>query len=487
MAERPLSEETQTVLNHYNKPEVRKHYEALTLYGHTQLTAALAKLNEEKSPENDGLQARVSSRTKDFQSLCENVKLKAGERSFRKWSSIRDAYKDLAGVRLTLYIPGATSRKKAEELIKSVWPEARISRPYTKTKETEVDKSSNQGPDVGDRSQDHKLQGNESDEYNVTHAGYKAVHYDIKKDLKKECGYGYEAGDRFEIQVVCLLLHGWQEAQHDVQYKTIAYGVPSNAERRILDAINGISLSGDLLLEQFYQMFYSRVYQRFNEVDDLTRFLRDSDLSQHADLFPVQCQAHLMELLRKHDKNFPMAARECIKQLGAPDRTDLDITGKELIQEIWIGFLCLAQRLEASCSVDPDYDAYDDPCKQGRAIMTTLLLMQDLSEFAVKILLRNMGPMARESDVVNSLISISAKPWNMMYFHPGIEHQVNDPKLKAEILPAWTWFKSQGKNTSCFPGLVFRLVIREAVPAVTFHNASERVRQLHGEVAADII
>ena len=66
MAERPLSEETQTALNHYNEPKVREHYEALTLYGHTQLTAALVKLNKEKSPENDGLQARVSSRTKDF-------------------------------------------------------------------------------------------------------------------------------------------------------------------------------------------------------------------------------------------------------------------------------------------------------------------------------------------------------------------------------------------------------------------------------------
>ena len=394
----------------------------------------------------------------------------------------------MAGVRLTLYIPGATSRKKAEELIKSVWPEARISRPYTKTKETEADKSSNQGPDVGDPSQDDRHQSNENDEYNVTHAGYKAVHYDIQKDLKKECGYGYEAGDRFEIQVVSLLLHGWQEAQHDVQYKTIAYGVPSNAEQRVLDAINGILLSGDLLLQQFYQMFYSRVYQRFNEVDDLARFLRDSDISQHGDLFPVQCHAHLFELLRKHDKNFPMAARECIKQLGAPDKTDLDVMGEELIPEPWIGFFCLAQRLEASCSVDPDYDAYDDPFKQGRAIIKTLVLLKDLSrtrEFAGDILFRNIDSRTPEPNVVESLISLLAYPW-VILFSPPVNQNLVRVRPKARILPTWTWFKSQGKNMNCFPGLVFRLVIREAVPAVTPYEALKRAPQLHADVVRHV-
>ncbi|KAL8795009.1 MAG: hypothetical protein Q9195_002457 [Heterodermia aff. obscurata] len=485
MAEQPLSDQTQTALNHYNEPKVQQHYKALTAYGHTRLEAALVKLNKEKSPENDGLQARVSSRTKAFESLCENVKLKAGKRSFRKWSSIRDTYQDLAGVRLTLYMPGEKSRRKAEELIKDIWPEARTSRPYTKTKETKVDESSNKGPEVGDRIPDDKHQDSESYDYNLTHAGYKAVHYEIKKDLNKECGYGYEAGDRFEIQVVSALLHGWQEAQHDVQYKTIAYGEPSIAEQRILDAINGILLSGDLLLEQFYQMFYSRVYQRFNEVDDLARFLRDSDISQHDDLFPAQCQTHLLGLLRKHDKNFPMAARECIKQLGIPNKTSLGPLSADLVSETWIGFVSLAQRLETSCSVGPDYDAYDNPFEQGIAITTTVLLLTDLShknDFPDRIL-RDMGSRTQEVDVMNSLVQILGDQW---VFWKSNSYLGDLHKLEARVSPAWDWFTSKAKNTASFAGLGFRLVIRDVVPAVRLAVAVERAPQLHADLIAHV-
>ena len=189
-----------------------------------------------------GQMSGVSSRTKDFQGLCENVRLRSGKRSFKNRPSIRNTYQDLAGVRLTLYIPGEKSRKKAEALIKVIWPNARISRPYTKKNEMQAEESSNEGPEDGNRLQDKAHKDDGSYDYKSTHAGYQAVHYTIKSDLtavKKasddKTEYGYEAGDQFEIKVVSALLHSWAEAQHDVQYKTLAYGGPSKAEQRILD------------------------------------------------------------------------------------------------------------------------------------------------------------------------------------------------------------------------------------------------------------
>ena len=494
MAEQALSEKTQTALNYYNKPKVRAHYKALADYGHKKLEVALSKLNKEKSPENDGLQARVSSRTKDFQSLCENIKLESGERSFENWKSIRDTYQDLAGVRLTLYIPGEKSRKKADELIKDIWPKATVSRPYTTNQETKnkekqtekpkVDGSSNEAPNHGDRTKDDKHEDNKSYDYKSTRAGYQAVHYIIKRDLSEKCSYAYESGDQFEIQVVSALLHGWAEAQHDVQYKIMAYGEPSNAEQRILDAINGILLSGDLLLEQFYQTFYSRVYQRFNEVDELGRFLRDSDLSQDHDLFPAQCQTHLFELLRKYDKNTPMAVRECIQQLGDPDKIHLDVLTANIIPKTWIGFVALVQRLEATSSANLDYNGYDTPFKQGIAIITTVLLLEDISDtnnFPDRILFPHMDSPTQEADVVNSLTNILGSPWD---FGTGNERTVKPLKLKKEVSPAWDWFKSMAKNTNCFPGLAFRLVIRQVVPSVAIDVALKRVLRLHADVVA---
>lgn len=354
-----------------------------------------------------------------------------------------------------MYIPGEKSRKKAEKLIKVIWPNARMSRPFTKKKEIQAEESSNKGPENGNRIQDHAHEDDESYDYKSTHAGYQAVHYVIKNDLKAvkktsddKMKYGYEAGDQLEIQVVSALLHGWAEAQHDVLYKTLAYGEPSIAEQRILDAINGILLSGDLLLEQFHELFYAHVFRRFNEVDELTRFVRNLGVSHHRDLFPEQCLTNLIGLLRKHGKDFPMAARECFKQLEAPDDQRLDDLTANLVRKPWIGCVRLAHRLEAICSVGLDFDSYITPKKKAIAVMTTLNLLEDLTDGKIfDVLFADMTSLYEKLDVMKSLRHIFDPPDEFW------KYDVHGSAAELEVSPAWNWLKSTARNY--LPGLIF--------------------------------
>jgi len=90
----------------------------------------------------------------------------------------------------------------------------------------------------------------------------------MKKE--QEAGkYKHKKGDRVEIQVVSALGNAWAEAGHDVLYKTHAYGEPTVTEHRILDALNGLVRSGELLLEQFHEAFMRRTKTKWEHLDQV--------------------------------------------------------------------------------------------------------------------------------------------------------------------------------------------------------------------------
>lgn len=191
-----------------------------------------------------------------------------------------------------------------------------------------------------------------------------------------------------EIQVVSALGNAWAQAGHDVLYKTYAFGQPNNRERAILDALNGLVLSGDLLLEQFHELVRERTFKPFEKVHELATFLSTLDLL----LCTRDCQLDgdlelgiLLGFLQAQKKNYPLVVRDAIKELGFPDEPTLD----QVVQAFRPPFLRVKSSMRAMlCLIrnmisDPPKTAppglYVPYSKKCRIMMKALYLLQELS------------------------------------------------------------------------------------------------------------
>jgi ppGpp synthetase/RelA/SpoT-type nucleotidyltranferase len=100
-------------------------------------------------------------------------------------------------------------------------------------------------------------------------SGYVADHYTVRfkedapKDKKGHVLFHQDEDDVVEIQVVSVLSHTWSQVEHKIKYKRKAYTPLSPTEQRILKGLSGLVGSGDLLLEELYdlQQQNSRVFE----------------------------------------------------------------------------------------------------------------------------------------------------------------------------------------------------------------------------------
>ena len=91
--------------------------------------------------------------------------------------------------------------------------------------------------------------------YEYKFDGYTARHYHVQlynKSLMK----GYP-GNAIEIQVVSALAHVWSEVEHDIVYKADKLR-ETEREERLLDALNGLVKSGDVILEEIQSVMAAR-------------------------------------------------------------------------------------------------------------------------------------------------------------------------------------------------------------------------------------
>lgn len=487
-----LSDLVDYALNEYD----RRHYQSLTKYAHSKLEEKLTTINENKNPDQDGLLAKVSSRTKTIESLRQNVKINNRNKSFKKWKTIRDTYSDLAGVRLTVYIPGEKSRQKAKKLIMSIWPTARVSRPFGKDNKRKVVEEDGDGLRNDDNDQGEAIADSKGNQgYQSIHLGYQAVHYvvnmtsaPVDEKLAGDVGYSPKPGDKFEIQVVSALSHGWAEAQHDVLYKSAAYGKPSEAEGRILDAVNGILLSGDLLLEQFYELFYARVYKKFDSLEDLIVFLRELELLRGVDdnVLPEDDWDNVSDLLQAYDKNYPMAIRETIKQMGPLDIAALkqyveNSFTDPILPEIdpkMLGLLCLAHVLDKKDTCSPSHDEMSDPLLQAEMINSICEIVNALATNSADSfqILFTEDPVSSTSNDIH----IKHLEWVVGQGEFKVWRDAkrwSEPKrektLMQNVPPLWDYFKQRANDAGSLFALLFRIG-RKAGPVWFIQNEAQK-------------
>lgn len=193
----------------------------------------LAKLAEEQCEKmlSKDIRAIITSRAKKSKSLKEKIYQRHKIKNYQSEQDIREDIVDLAGVRVALYFPA--DREKVDGFLRDT---------FHIVKEVSFPKPDKQNKEVS---------------INNKFDGYHAEHYRVKlkEESLKDSKY---ANHIIEIQVASILMHAWAEVNHDLAYKPSS-GDLSRQELSILDGLNGLVLTGEVLLEQLQSAFQNRV------------------------------------------------------------------------------------------------------------------------------------------------------------------------------------------------------------------------------------
>jgi ppGpp synthetase/RelA/SpoT-type nucleotidyltranferase len=291
--------------NYSHEEEVCKKAADLVLKG----------LNGLKDGNGQTVQAKVSSRAKKSESLEEKLRMRYEEKEkkeggipYESEEDIRNDIVDFSGVRILLYTANQLQYDSVKRMIQGIWGS---------TMEPKVH------PDP-----DRKTHKQKEEQYVARHEGYRAFHYRVsmRKGRPSKEPYAWKSDDMVEVQVISALGHAWSEAEHDIKYKTEAYGEPTEAEERLLDALSGLVSSGELILEQLMKSVNKRTSSTIQHREDLESVIRGLDVfrGRHictdVDWFAVKALDLLFDFLAITEPklNNPLQIRQGLKILGYP-------------------------------------------------------------------------------------------------------------------------------------------------------------------------
>ena len=95
------------------------------------------------------------------------------------------------------------------------------------------------------------------------HSGYRAVHFYVNGSDAKKPEHDLSADPipglwmkTVEIQITTIVMHAWSEVEHDLIYKN-PYQLPSDPTiDRMVDAVNGLAITNEILLQQLQETFH---------------------------------------------------------------------------------------------------------------------------------------------------------------------------------------------------------------------------------------
>ncbi|KAJ4302657.1 hypothetical protein N0V90_001546 [Kalmusia sp. IMI 367209] len=438
---------------------------------------AMAKMVEEKLKnrleEGGVVKCKLSRRAKDFNSLREKliIRNRGRKEDYKNFQEIKKDIVDLAGVRIILYMPTQEDNRKVKEVIQKEWGQGGRSKEtsaateyiskyemkrilLTKTSLLEEEEDED-GADASKRPK-----------YRPLHLGYRAVHYRVPMNEKdKSKHYNWLKDDQVEIQVVSALTHAWAEVGHDILYKSLADGRPSLEEERILDALNGLIQSGDLLLEQFQKMYIRRTSQPFEYREDLMHFLRsflnpdDADGDLESAQFPRGEGTYILfKFLQKEKLNTPMQVLPELEKLGYP----FHYRPKEvLIREIFRPVPKLAPNMSlVICLIrhllhEKKYEASPEPRPVPAmcAIMMSALTMLEFS----------LGGPEEAKDYLQKMNMTDQQIVNINFLLKGPKRyetllgELDQELVRGSLQDTWEWFRNSAGNEESFCGFLFRL------------------------------
>ncbi|MEU9494355.1 RelA/SpoT domain-containing protein [Streptomyces sp. NPDC048215] len=183
----------------------------------------------ERDLKESGIRCIVTYRAKDIARLEEKCRQRAPKKKYKKVEDIYEDIVDLAGVRIALYFPAEQDQV-----------EKAVNRLFDITEKKSF-------PESNRRSTGKEF------------SGYSATHYRVRlKERELIAPDMRYAKARVEIQVASVLMHAWSEVEHDLAYKPLS-GDLSDAEKKILDQLNGLVIAGEMSLRMLQEASESRV------------------------------------------------------------------------------------------------------------------------------------------------------------------------------------------------------------------------------------
>lgn len=209
--------------------------------------AKIAENECRKALTTGGIPAIITSRAKGPERLLAKLRSRALEKHYKTEDDIREDLVDLVGVRIALYFPN--QEESVPGLLWNIFSKPEIKRinpgPVTSTELSSSLPSQRQQEGQGEESTFVPTP------YRAQFAGYRATHVRAKfgESLLVAGMDTHFANCHIEIQVASLLMHAWSEVNHDLAYKTLQ-GTLSEGEVRMLDGINGLVRTGEVMLNQ---------------------------------------------------------------------------------------------------------------------------------------------------------------------------------------------------------------------------------------------
>jgi ppGpp synthetase/RelA/SpoT-type nucleotidyltranferase len=188
--------------------------------------------------------APITSRIKTWESADGKIRRKLKPSSNPTVEDMKQSLRDFGGVRISLYFPG-----DVEKVVRALQTRLVVERKNRKRMGA---------PEL----QDHAVTHGSNQ---PTFGGYRATHLLVKlkaEEIPKDKAAWKEV--EVEIQIGTLVMHVWSEVEHDMIYKPLATqgkGV-SDHERRLLDLINGLVMTGEVALRQLEASTEDRLNQR---------------------------------------------------------------------------------------------------------------------------------------------------------------------------------------------------------------------------------
>ncbi|KAH4189082.1 hypothetical protein HBH42_139080 [Parastagonospora nodorum] len=228
-----------------------------TQLGYDTLVAA-TKSECEKILHDLSIKGVVSGRTKALESLQNKFVQMADDDHFNTWaataSDITDHPEmgDLAAVRFGLYLPEGIV-KVAREVEKRF----RIIHPFgTVTGGRDVDQGRNLDIDRHENGPWY-TQDSDGTEEHWEHSGYRSWQMVVEwinppSDLVKlqDPPWGVLSSLKVEIQIGTVVSQAWAEVQHNIIYKKSTNILATPSMKRIIDAINGLAITTDIMLRE---------------------------------------------------------------------------------------------------------------------------------------------------------------------------------------------------------------------------------------------
>ena len=274
--------------------------------------------------------------------------------------------------------------------------------------------------------------------------GYCADHYHVR--LRDQGVYGTAL---VEIQVASVLMHAWSEVNHDLAYKPLQ-GQISKDEVRILDALNGLVLTGEVILKQLQSAINERAAlqeRKFADQYELGAYLNKKAV-RHSDstssMGPVDLLFDVLQILRLDS---PHALDATIEHWNKVSPTDSPIA-LSLLEYVLTTTITRMTASEAALLFTPapvDEDEYELTMHQALVLDEAVRYYDNQGKLGHSTRKRSVRDLA-ESERSHAIF---LQQLDIVETFSRIGMEKGGPtQLKEAVRVLWSWFTCNSDQTA---------------------------------------